>query len=481
MATLHIGGLSSGYDYAGMIESLMEARRVPIDSQQTKLEELDYDLGAWSTINEYSTNLTATLDTLRGYELWRDMFADSSNSSVVTATAAIASNEQSYNISVSNLAKAQSISSDRIDTTDDLVTAGLANEGDVFTIEGQEIAIEAGETLSTLRTKINSAALSMDEATRVQASIVDNHLVVTREQTGAGSIALSDTTGTVLQNLGLLESDGITIKNEDVAGVNANFTVNGIAVSRSSNSNLTDVVEGLTLDLRGVGASTLDIHPDREAIKTAILDFVEKYNTLATLVDDCTTIELGSSSELAQKGELYGDNLVNSMRLDLRRQATDIKDGVLTAENASFTYAGQTGIMDNLSDIGIWTSGESNQLQLVDEKRLDFLLEHEFDKVSQLFKGVFNETEVSYEGGIAVDFYKYADNLSSPMTGNIAKHIQSMTENYDDMSDRIKEMEDELAKYEQDLWDEFTAMEDALAEMKQQTEYIKGMFSSGDK
>ncbi|MDF7800896.1 flagellar filament capping protein FliD [Pontiellaceae bacterium B1224] len=475
--TIHVGGLSSGTDYSGMIEGLMEARQIPIDTLDNKRIELDYDMGAWSQLNTLASALTSSLDTLRGFELWRSMSSDSSAESVVTASAATASAEQQYSLVVSNLAKAQSISSDAVDTSSDLISGGYAAEGDVIEIEGEQITVEAGETLTSLRTKINSAALDMPEETRVLASIVNNHLVLTRSNTGSDTIALSDTTGSVLQNLGVLDASA-AIKNENVAGEDAQFTVNGISVVRSSNDKLTDVIEGLTLNLKGVGSSTLDIHADRDSVKTAISEFVENYNALATVVDDYSNIALGGSSELAVKGELYGDSLLSSIRLDLRRMATGSKSAALDDTNAAYSYNGQTGIMDNLSDIGIWTSGETNELSIVDSSRLDDMLEYEFSNMEQLFKGVYDEDAVAYQNGVASDMYRYADKISASLTGDIAVRIESMTQKYDDYSDEIEELEDALEDYEQTLWDQFTAMEDALANMEYQMSYIDSMFNS---
>jgi flagellar hook-associated protein 2 len=475
--TIHIGGISSGTDYAGMVEQLVAARQIPIDTIDNKRIELDYDMGAWTELNTLSSELSSSLDSLRGYSLWRTMEADSSLESVATAVANTGSAEQQYSLVVSNLASAQSISSDELDTSADLITQGYAVEGNVFEIEGEQVTIEAGETLSTLRAKINSAALDMPDETRVQASIVNNHLVLTRANTGSGSIALSDVSGNVLESMGVL-TDTAAIKNVNVVGEDAQFSVNGISVTRSSNDKLTDVVEGLTLNLKGTGTSTLDIHVDRETVKTAINDFVEKYNALATAVDDYSSIALGGSSELAQKGELYGDTLLSSIRLDLRSMATGSKSAALDATNASYTYDGQTGIMDNLSDIGIWTSGETNQLSVVDSSRLDDMLEYEFENMEQLFKGVYDEDAVAYTNGVAADFYQYTEKISSSLTGDIAKRIEAMTEKYDDYSDEIAEMEDALADYEQDQWDNFTLMEDALANMEYQMSYIDSMFNS---
>jgi len=219
---IRIGGLSSGTDYAGMVKQLMDARRIPIDLKKDKQVELDYDLGAWSEVSTQSEALTTVLDKIRGADFWQSMNTDSTLESVATASASTAANEQQYTLVVTATAKSQSISSDTLDTSTDLIANGYVTAGDVFDIEGQQITIAAGETLSSLRTQINSAALNMAAGSRVQASIVNNHLVLTREDTGAGSITLSDVTGTALQGLGVLDVSA-AIKNENVQGADAQF------------------------------------------------------------------------------------------------------------------------------------------------------------------------------------------------------------------------------------------------------------------
>jgi flagellar hook-associated protein 2 len=472
---IRIGGLSSGNDYAGMIKQLMEARQVPITKKEQKLTELDYDLGAWSQVQTVTGELSKSLNDLRSFEMWRTMAAVSTDETVVSATADTGTMEQQYMINVTNMAAAQSISSDPLTTANDLITEGYANAGDIFEIEGQQVTIEAGETLASLRTKINSAALNMAEDVRVRASIVDNYLVLTREKTGAADITLADVSGTTLQNLGVVDALG-AIKNERVVGENAEFTVNGIPVVRSGNSQLSDVVSGVTLELRNEGLIMLDVRPDREAMKAGIQTFVEKYNALAELLDEYGKIVMGGSSELAQKGELYGDSMLNSLKNNLRKMATAVKSPALNVLNASYTYKGNNGIMDSLGDIGIWTAGERNRLEVQDEAKLDYLLEHEFDKVEQLFKGTYNATEVAYTDGIASDFYKYTNRVSESLTGDIALRIEALTKRFDDLSEDIDEMKLDLEDYEQKQWDIFTIMENSLAKMKDQTAYINSVF-----
>ena len=136
--------------------------------------------------------------------------------------------------------------------------------------------------------------------------------------------------------------------------------------------------------------------------------------------------------------------------------------------------------MDNLSDIGIWTSGKLNRLDITDESRLDDMLDNEFDKMEQLFKGIYDEGEVRYKDGIASDFYRYSNKVSESLTGDIALLMESKNKQYDALGDDIAEMEAAMGDYEQKLWDEFTRMEDALANMKSQTEYLQAMFSNGN-
>jgi len=231
------------------------------------------------------------------------------------------------------------------------------------------------------------------------------------------------------------------------------------------------------LNISGIGTTTLNVHPDRTKIKETILDFIDKYNLLAALVDDYSKIEQGGSSDLSVKGELYGDSLIASIRTNLRKYAT-LSSTALDATNAGFTYNGKTGIMDSLGDIGIWTVGKSNQLEVSDDKRLDDMLSNEFDKVEQLFRGVYDPVDVAYENGVASDFYKYISKVSESLTGDIAQRQDTLTDKYDNYSKEITEMEDALGDYEQDLWDQFTFMEDSLAKMKSQMDYLKSVFKT---
>ena len=118
----------------------------------------------------------------------------------------------------------------------DLTATGLGvlSAGDQFTIEGQVITISAGETLTSLASKINTAASSMSSADKVTASILNNQLVITRKNTGSAQIDMTDGTGSPLSDLDIMV--GGTYQHVLVTAQDAVFSVNGVSMTRSSNT-----------------------------------------------------------------------------------------------------------------------------------------------------------------------------------------------------------------------------------------------------
>ncbi|NCC50500.1 MAG: hypothetical protein EOM20_04710 [Spartobacteria bacterium] len=491
MPSMHISGLATGIDIGSMIEQIMTAERKPIELLEEERAEINDDAVAWADISTYITDLTDSLDTLRSMALWDKMSALSSNEDYLTASASDSAEEATYLVEILNRAQAQSIGSGRASdltpggtSTTDLVAAGVLTAGNQFTIEGQTITIGANETLASLVGKINTAADSMADADRVHATIIDNRLVITRQETGATNINISDATGSPLQDLNVLDGMG-GYANEFMTARDAQFTVNGALVTRASNVNLTDVIQNVTLNLHeetlaGVPI-TLTIQHDREAVKTAVNDFIEKYNIAIEVLEEYGRITVSgdkaSGAELERVGELANDSLLRSMQTNMRRQATEGKYPYLNQVNASYTYNGQSGVCNSLSAIGIWTSGEKNRLSITDEDRLDHMIANEFDLVEQVFRGVYDPAE-GYTHGVASDFYKYANQLSTSMTGEIANRIRALDDQMEDIDETILSKETRLESYEQRLWESFSIMDNAYKKMQDEIKYIESRFSN---
>ena len=488
--TVTISGLESKIDIADTISKLVEARKYTLTSFQEEQTEVNYDLDAWNDLATLSGELTSSLDKLRTWETWNTMAAVSSDEAILTATASSAAVPNTYTMLINNLAQSHSIGSNKASdlvpggtANTDLVAAGILSEGASFTVEGQTVTIGASETLNTLVGKINTAATGMSAENRESASILDGCLDVSREKTGSTEINISDVIGSPLESLGVLDATG-GYEHELMEAVDAHFTVNGISVTRSNNTGIDDVISGVTLNLQAETIATpvrLTIEHDTEDAKAAIQDYMDKYNALASQVRYYTqkplSGETSAGATITALGELYNDSTVAAMERNIRLQATASKYPYLNATNAAYTYKGKAGVADSLEDIGIWTQGEDNQLAIIDEDKLDYMLENEFDVTAQLFRGVYDETQ-GYVHGLASDFYKYSNSMSESLTGEIARRIAALEDKLTDLSERITKEEESLEDYENSLIETFAAMEEAEATFNAELDWFKANFSS---
>jgi flagellar hook-associated protein 2 len=479
----------SGMDIQGTISKILEVQTKRVTTAQEAEKGIQADITAWADISSAMSNLTDALDTLRSYDTWNTMVVTSGNTSAVTATASSTADTDEYSIKVTRLAQAHTLASSSatelgVSSKADSLTepGGPLTAGETFTIEGVLFTIDAGETLATLRSKINTAASGMGN-NAVTASILDNRLVITRTATGSTSITMTepDVAGgaTPLQDLGIFSAEA-TYDPDHVMreAQDALFTVNGVPVTRSTNTNLTDVIEDVTLSLRaetGSSSVSLDVGRETEKPKAAILALVESYNAAVEKLEAYGAVELNGTKKPGA-AELQGDPMIPILLAGLRRLATAANGAYLT--DAEYTYNGKTGIMDSMEDVGVWTLGKENRLVVNDESRLDQMLSESFDQVKQLFRGVFVEG-AGYQHGVASDLYAYSYQQTTPMTGGIATHIASLQKRDEAALAEIDKMIDDMSVEEESLWKRFTSMQDAIAEMKSSITWLSGMSGSG--
>lgn len=239
-------GLSSGIDFRGAVDAMIAAKRIPIDSLETKVTENADKITALQELRTSLNGMRDSLSTLYGavsYQNTKDIFenkqAFASTSRVDGATAppaanliGVSVNNQaqlgSHTIDVIQTAAGHKISSQAFGNIADTLTGITA--GDVFTLEGVSITLSGTESLIDLRNRINNANTGTN-ATGVTASIVsvstsENYLILTRAG-GDASMALTETTGTPLKDLGFWDAGGL-VANELQAAQMAQFYADGL-------------------------------------------------------------------------------------------------------------------------------------------------------------------------------------------------------------------------------------------------------------
>ena len=145
-----------------------------------------------------------------------------------------------------------------------------------ISINGTSLILGADTNLGQLKDSINGIA----STTNVTAQIIDNRIILESSVTGAGNdMTLVDETGTLFADLGLVSGGA----NELQVAQDAQFTIDGLSVSRSSNT-FKDVVSDLNFELKNTGSTTLEIAYDTDNTRTKVEDFVEKFNSAIELI-----------------------------------------------------------------------------------------------------------------------------------------------------------------------------------------------------
>lgn len=319
-------GIGSGIDVESIVTQLMELEREPVTRLEQKRERLDVELSAYGSAKGAMSTLGSSARTLGDAARFGPFVAASGDEAVFTATAAGTAAAEGHDIEVLALASAHRIATGPYAASDASVGAGewsFASGDSAFTV-----TLGAGDdSLRTLRDAINDSP----DNDAVVASLLTTddgvRLVVAARETGAANAI---TTNRAVANGSLF--GGTTNSNpfsEVVPASDARLIVDGFEVTSASNS-VAGVIEGVVLELTGIGGARLDTSRDTEALKTVLDEFVANYNALVT--------ELGSLAD----GPLQSDRLPRNAETGLRAAfATDLElaDGsTLSPLELGFTF-----------------------------------------------------------------------------------------------------------------------------------------------
>lgn len=387
----------------------------------------------------------------------------------------------------------------RLSTTDTLETIaaklGTAftfnDEGQLsFTINDVDFTFDMDDTLAEMISEINSS----DAKVTMKYDSLTDQLSLTATETGAGAtLTASEDGGTFLAS----------VLNQATAGTDANLTLDGQSLTRSSN---TLTVNGVTYTLNAVTteAATIGVTRDTDAIYDAINNFVTDYNSLIDLINtkisedydsdyppltedqeaEMSESEIEKWNEKATTGLLHSDSMLQKMLSSLRETMLTSVAG----ESATFYTIGiTTGTYD-----------EKGKLH-IDEDKLKAALESDpegvrdlFCKQSTSYSGTTtvrslnsSERAVRYqEEGIAYRFYDVLQDYigtSRDLSGNKGLLLEKagmendasdtdniLTDQLNDLADRIAAEEERLEDKETQYYNKYTYMETYISTLTAQ-------------
>ena len=409
---LSSAGIGSKLDVNSIVTQLMSVEQQPLTKLATQEASYNAKLSGIGALKGALAAFQTSVQGLSDLSKFQAFKIAAADSAVVAATGSTTATAGTYALEVSKLAQAQKLASAGQSSSTAAIGTGTITF-DFGTISGGAFDSASGKytgasfasngngsktvtidssnnSLSGIRDAINKAGIG------VTASIINDggtspfRLVLSETATGKTNslkIAVSGDAG--LQ--ALLNHDpaaapagqGFT---ETVTAQNAEFKVDGVAISKSSNT-VTDVIEGVTLNLLKTNAgspTSIAVTRDTAAANGAVTQFVSAYNQI-----NATMKQLSAYDAATKKASvLTGDATLRAIQVKVR--------GVLTA-----AVDGGAGAYSRLSDIGV--SLQKDGTLALDSSKLQKAMDSNFSDIASLFAatGKSSDSLVSYTGASA--------------------------------------------------------------------------------
>lgn len=402
-ATSSAGITTPTIDVAGIVSSLIQAEQQPLTGLNKQIASFNTKISAIGTIQSALSSFQTTAQGLNSLT-FNAFSATSSNSAVLTASASSIAKPANYSLTVSQLAQAQNLtatgqasattaigSGTSTTLTFDLGTiAGgtLSNgtySGASFTSNGsstKSVTIDSSNnTLSGIRDAINAANIGVTASIINDGSASPYRLVLTSNTTGlANSMKISVAGDLSLGTLLAQDPAGTQNLSQTTAAQNANFTVNGIAISKASNA-VGDVTPGVTLNLTDTSASpvTVNVSPNTSSVSQAINGFVTAYNGVIQAIQSQTAYD--PKTKVA--GTLQGDVTLSIIQSQMAAMLTK-------------TMGSSSTGFSNLTQIGL--GFQKDGTLALDATKLNNALSSNYQSVANLFiaAGTSTDSLVSY-------------------------------------------------------------------------------------
>ncbi len=444
MAGIQMGGLASGLDTTSIISQLMAVERMPryrIERQQAAAQARQ------DALRDIVTKLKALKQSateLQRTSLWTEkqtVTSDDTTRVGVRTTGTVAAG--TYDVEVTRLANRAEQTWDFKQRPTDSVLSVTDSAGAVH-----DVTIRANATVDDAVASINAAS-----GYPVTAVNRNGQLVLQAVATGApGNFTAS---GQVLDTM-----------RASVAGVDANYTVNGTAYTSSSNVTTTGIA-GAELTLSALTAAGDPVRitatqsaVDRDAVVAKVKGFVDAYNAVADTIRGKLSekrVPNATTTVDAKKGVLFADP-------GLSQTLSSLRIGVMDPLSI-----GNPATLDELAEIGISTGAAS---AMTAEKNNGHLV---FDEAK--FKAAWDGDQAAVErlltgDGTVGGFAQRLDGLIKPLTeagGLYDGRINAAGGELARLKDSLACMDLRLERKELFYRRQFTALEAALQKMQSQS------------
>jgi flagellar hook-associated protein 2 len=431
-------------------------------------------VSGYAAISYVMSGVQTALAALKDQNSFNALNVDSSNSSAFTVTTSATGAAGSHQVEVTKIARPQRSVSDGLAAGDASLNSGAAMSIDI-SVGSTSPTVSTIQLAAGKDTPMDLVNAINDAKTGVTAQLVNTgngsatpyQIVLSGPMGAAGSFSVTPnygagvgagSPGVVFANPSA--ADFLTRNSGNQLASDSAVKVDGIAYLRTSNT-LTDVVPGLTLNLKTTTNSVvnIDLTRDNTGIK-------EKMAALVTAYNDAVSI-LNAVSDPKSTLDTYGATLVNDAAArSIKQQLRQMVMGQSSTPGSSVGALWQMGVSVDIYGV-----------MSLDNTKLESVLNSNYADVVKSFTGNQNGLSIysTAPAGIAGDSFKKISQLLGK-TGI----LQSQTDFVNNQNTKYKEdlaklqsrMDALLIRYQK----QFTAMDSLVGKVNTQKTSLKSTF-----
>jgi flagellar hook-associated protein 2 len=444
---MQITGLASGLNTDQIIQEEMSIYNQPVTNLQNQQSGLTAQNSALTSIQSELQALESDAQALSDPSLFANSQAvTSSDPSRVTATSSTGAGIGGYQVSVTQLAN----------SAQRTFTFASPTSADSITIDGQQVTIPAGQSITDFVNSINGNS-NLD----VYAAATNNNTVVFSNRqtgdTGTNFIKVTDPGNALTEQTSLARE-----------GQNAEYSVDGGATQSSGSNTVTGAIAGVTLTLTGVtttsGPVTVNVSPPAPSssnIQSAVNAFLTQYNKVIS--DIQTQLSTAPSSSSPTVGTLYEDP-------ELQGLLSSMRAAMYTGQNGSSGSSVQS-----MLDIGVST-GATTGSGAVSQSALNGTLQFNTSTLtSALTSDPLGVQQMMVAFGTS--FSTLVGSAADP-GGTIDTRIQGDNSQISDLGNQITAMQASLTDKQSQLVQQFAQLESALSSNQSEASWLTSQIAS---
>ena len=431
-------GIGSGIDVAGIVSQLMAIEQQPLLRLDQKEAKIQAEISGYGSLKGALSTLQSAMDKLGNSETYLTTKASSSNSDVLGVSSTIDAAASSYSITVNRLAQTHKLGSAEV--ASDAKFGGASGDELTLTVGSNSFTLDLSTEMSL--SEIQAAINVETNETGITAGLItgdsgNQTLVMTSGSTGyedriqltfGGSIDA----GTFNFNMLNRDADEQLLDSEDK--LDTSLTIDGVTVTRGKNS-ISDVVEGLTFELKGLGQANVLVDQDASIASQAVQGFITAYNKVKDQLSSLSASGVNAS-------------VLRGIESQLRGSLNNGLSGL-----GEYSY---------ISQLGVTTNADTGKLQL-DSEKLMTALEDNPDSVINFFsnenKGFAVNMDSMLEG-----FLKADGTIDSILDGSKSR-VDAIERSRETMERRLESVEQRYLK-------QFGALDTLMASMTTTSNYL---------